>query len=123
LDGGTGAIPEAALLRALAFADHLETHARRAYGAGSEVETSAAKAILKHIRKGDLADGFTARDIHQHGWSNLSDREHVQAGLDLLGDLGWIAAKTFQTGGRPRVIFSVNPRGLAWANILPGSTQ
>jgi putative DNA primase/helicase len=110
--GGTDGIPETAILRALAFADFLETHARRAYGAGSEGETSAAKAILAKVRKGDLADGFTARDIHQHGWSNLSDRGHVQAGLDLLGDLDWIAAKTFQTGGRPRVVFSVNPRGL-----------
>jgi hypothetical protein len=112
-DGGTEAISETAFLRALAFAGYLETHARRAYGAGSEAETSAAKAILAKVRKGDLADGFTARDIHQHGWSNLSDREHVQAGLDLLADLDWIAAKTFQTGGRPRVIFSVNPKGLA----------
>jgi hypothetical protein len=28
-------------------------------------ETAAAKAILKHIRSGDLQDGFTARDIHE----------------------------------------------------------
>jgi hypothetical protein len=77
VEGATGAISETAILRALAFADYLGTHARRAYGAGSEVETSAAKAILAKVRKGDLADGFTARDIHQHGWSNLSDREHV----------------------------------------------
>jgi hypothetical protein len=111
-EGGAGAISETAILQALAFAGYLETHARRAYGAGSDVVTCAAKAILKHIRKGDLADGFTARDIHQHGWSELSDRGHVQVGLDLLVDLDWIAAATSQTGGRPRVVFSVNPRGL-----------
>jgi hypothetical protein len=109
-DGGTGAISETALVRALAFADYLETHARRAYCAGSELGTTAATAILKHIRNGDLADSFTARDIHQHGWQNLSDREHVLAGLDLLGDFDWIAANTAKTGGRPRVVYSVNPR-------------
>jgi len=45
-DGGAGAISEAAILRALAFAEYLETHARRAYAAGSQAETAAAKAIL-----------------------------------------------------------------------------
>jgi hypothetical protein len=40
----------------------LETHARRAYAAGYEAERSAAKAILAHIRKGNLGDGFTARE-------------------------------------------------------------
>jgi hypothetical protein len=72
-DGGTGAISENAILRALAFVDYLETHARRAYGAGSEIESSAAKAILKHIRKGDVQDGFTARAIQRRGWGRLSD--------------------------------------------------
>jgi hypothetical protein len=114
-DGGSGPISEAALLRALAFADYLETHARRAYGAGSEIETSAAKAILNHIRKGDLQDGFTARAIQRRGWSNLSERDHVQAGLDLLCDLDWLRAESCiagATGGRPSIAYRINPRGL-----------
>jgi putative DNA primase/helicase len=53
-----GVITETAILRALAFTEYLETHAERAYGAGSEVGTSAAKAILKRIRNGDLAVSF-----------------------------------------------------------------
>ena len=53
-DGGAGPIGEKALLRALAFAEYLETHARRAYGAGAASEAAAAKAILARIRKGDL---------------------------------------------------------------------
>ena len=64
--GGVGVITETAILRALAFTEYLETHAKRAYGAGSEVGTSAAKAILKRIRNGDLADGFRARDIYRN---------------------------------------------------------
>jgi hypothetical protein len=68
-DGGRSAISESAILRALAFADYLEAHAKRAYGAASEVETTAAKAILKHIRNGDIPDGFTSRDVHQPRWS------------------------------------------------------
>jgi hypothetical protein len=62
-DGGVGLITSEAVLRAIAFSQYLETHAFRAYAAGSEAETSAAGAILTHIRKGDLKDGFTARDV------------------------------------------------------------
>jgi Protein of unknown function (DUF3987) len=114
-DGGSGAISETAMLRALAFAEYFETHARRAYGAGSEIESSAAKAILKHIRKGDVQDGFTARAIQRHGWSNLSERDQVQAGLDLLCDLDWLRAESCiagATGGRPSITYWINPRGL-----------
>lgn len=110
-EGGAGSISEAAILRALAFAEYLETHARRAYAAGSEAETATAKAILTRIRKGELSEGFKARDVYRRGWSNLSNQSHVQAGLDLLSDLDWLAAKTTQTGGRPSVTYSINPRG------------
>ena len=91
-DVGHGPVGKEAMARALGLATYLETHAKRAYGAGPEAETAAAKAILSHIRKGNLKDGFSARDVHRHGWSNLSDREQVQAGLNLLCDLDWIVA-------------------------------
>jgi hypothetical protein len=108
-DGGIGPISELAILRATSFAEYLETHARRAYSAGSEAEVSAAKAILGHIRKGDLVDEFTARDIHQRDWSNLTDRGQVQAGLALLAECDWIAAETIRTGGRAKTVYRTNP--------------
>ena len=111
-DGGVGEISEASVLRSLAFAEYLETHARRAYASGSEVATVAAKTILGKIRKRDLQDGFTARDVYQQGWSNLSDKSQVQAGLDLLADFDWLAPIRRETGGRPSVVYSVNPRGV-----------
>jgi hypothetical protein len=109
-DGGTGSISETAVLRAFAFAEYLETHAHRAYGAGSEVGARAAKAIPKHIRKRNLSDGLTGRDVHQRVWSNLSDRAHVQAGLDLLCDRNWFFAEKRETGGRPTFAYRINPR-------------
>lgn len=111
-DTGGGPIGETALIRALAFTEYLETHARRAYGAANEAEATTAKAILVRIRRGDLTDSFSARDIYRREWANLSDREHVQAGLDLLVDLDWLAQLTTPTGGRSRVAYSINPRGL-----------
>jgi putative DNA primase/helicase len=115
-DEGQGPVSSTAMLKALALAKYLESHARRVYGAASEVEGKTAKAILAKIRAGDLTDGFTARDIQRHEWANLSDREHVQAGLNLLVDLDHLAASnptTGERGGRPKVRYSINPKVVA----------
>jgi Protein of unknown function (DUF3987) len=90
-DSGTGDISHESLLRALAFVSYLESHAHRIYTSGSEGEIAAAKAILWHIKRGDLQDGFTARDVHQRDWSHLTEREQVSAGLNLLIDLDYLA--------------------------------
>ena len=111
-DIGHGPVGKEAMARALGLAAYLETHAKRSYGAGPESETAAAKAILSHIRKGDLTEGFSARGVHQRGWSNLADRDQVQAGLHLLCDLDWIRAveKRPPGAGRPTTFYEINPR-------------
>jgi hypothetical protein len=110
--GGAGDVGKESLLRALAMAEYLETHARRVYGATDSVDIIAAEAILTHIRRGDLKDGFTARDIQRHGWSRLTDRDHIQRGLDLLIELDHLADVTAGKpgyGGRPKVSYWINP--------------
>jgi hypothetical protein len=109
-----GAISQQSMLRALAFAKYLETHARRLYGASFESERSAARAILRKIHEGELADGFSARDIQRHDWSGLTDRDAIRRGLDLLADLYWIAPRALPAGakgGRPTIAYIANPRG------------
>jgi len=115
-DGGTGPVSHPALLKALAIAHYLESHARRVYGSASESEVAAAKAILRRIRNHDLEDGFTARDVHQRDWAHLTEREHVAAGLSLLVDLDYLAPSISSAGalgGRPKVTYRINPRSLA----------
>jgi hypothetical protein len=73
--------------------------------------TAAAKSILDRIAKHDLQDGFTARDVHRPRWANLSDKTQVHAGLELLVDFDWLVATQRETGGRPTIVYSVNPRG------------
>ena len=112
-DGGTGDVGQMPMLRSLALATYLESHARRIYGSGSEGETAAAKAILKHIKVGDLKDGFTARDVHQAGWAHLTERDHVGLGLGLLVDRDYLAASAIGVGpqgGRPKATYQINPR-------------
>jgi putative DNA primase/helicase len=57
-DVGSGPVGKMSMLQALGLASYLETHAKRAYGAGPEAETAAAKAIIAHIRKANLTDDF-----------------------------------------------------------------
>jgi putative DNA primase/helicase len=110
-----GPVPREAVVRALAFAGYLEGHARRVYRSSSEGELAAAKAILLHIKAGDLKDGFTARDVHQRDWAHLTERDQVGAGLNLLVELGHladVAAPPGPQGGRPTVTYRINPRGI-----------
>jgi len=111
-DGGVGPIAVEPLVRALAWAEYLETHALRAYASVTMGETNAARAIVAKLRSGDLPSPFTARDVHQPGWSGLTDIDEVGAALALLVDLDWLAAEVVSTGGRPKTIFTANPKGL-----------
>jgi putative DNA primase/helicase len=111
-DDGAGPIGEASLLRALAAAEYFEAHARRAYSAALNAEAPAAKAILARVRKGELQNGFRARDIYRNAWSGLSDRDIVKAALEMLEDADWIAGRVEKTQGRDRVSYLINPRAL-----------
>jgi hypothetical protein len=116
VDDGQNEISQRAMRKALAFSKYLEIHARRLYGATSEPERAAARAILTKLRAGGLQDGFTAREVHQHDWSGLTDRDQVQAGLNLLVELHYLAASSAVTlgrAGRPTTTYTANPRGLA----------
>jgi putative DNA primase/helicase len=110
VDGGSGAVGSDALKRAIAFSEYLASHARRLYGAGLRLEVVTAQAILARIHKGELIDGFTARDILQNDWAKLTDREQVIAGLALLVDHDWLVERITPTRGRPRTDYIINPK-------------
>jgi putative DNA primase/helicase len=110
-EGNTGPVGKGATLQALAWGEYLESHARRAYGSVSQPEATAAKAILKRIRNGDLPGEFSSRDVKRPGWSMLNDSEQVQSALDLLVDYDWLLLEQRETGGRPAKIYTINSRG------------
>lgn len=105
-DSGTGPVAGTALLKALAWSEYLETHAKRAYGSILQPEVSAAKAILSHIKKGDLPATFSGRDIQRRGWARLTDRSQIQNALALLVDYAWLNVDQREdTGGRPATVY------------------
>jgi len=103
-----------AMLRALAWAEYLEPHARRAYASLDAPEQTAAKAIIDRLRKGDLPAEFKARDVYRKGWAHLTDADLVHNALRLLADFDWLAVREVsarETGGSPARIYVANPRG------------
>jgi len=108
-DGHSGPVSMHALQRAVAWMPYLESHARRAYASVTAGEVTGAKAILAKLRSGALAPTFTARDVHQAGWSGLSTTDDVVTALSLLVDLDWLSETIVRTPGRPKTTYSLGP--------------
>ncbi len=100
---------EEALKRACAWAEYLESHARRVYSPAISPATAAAKPLADRIIKGYLKGVFTVRDVYRNQWRGLTDREDVTQGLDLLEALGWVRGQEERSSGRPTVSYQINP--------------
>lgn len=115
----TGPVSGDAVQMAMQWADYLESHARRAYGALSLDNVSAARSIWRRVIRSDLPQPFTARDIQRKGWSGLAQRERVEGGLKALCEADWLACNTPETGpggGRPSKLYRPNPKALAYSD-------
>jgi putative DNA primase/helicase len=114
-DGDVGPVGTVALERALNWARYVETHARRAYGSITAAEAATAKAILAKLRSGDLKPEFSSRDVWRPGWSKLTDRKTVAAGLKMMVDYDHLREEPVMTGGRPATVYTANPKTLKGA--------
>lgn len=112
-DDAGPAIGEVAILKALGWAEYLETHNRRAYAAVTAGDATAARALLRRMQKGEVMDGFTERDIYRREWSGLG-RHEVASAIKMLEYHGYIRPEITSldgAGGRPKTVWRINPRG------------
>ena len=100
-DGGQGAVSESALLRAIAFGEYLESHAKRIYSYATRPDIDAAKTLLKRLASGKLSSPFTTRDIYRAGWAGLENPSKAQSAINLLMDYHHLSEEVITTGGRP----------------------
>lgn len=106
-----GISPDAAR-RAAEWCALLEAHARRIYGLALNAEVRLAKAILAHIKRGELGAEFTARDIYRRQWAGLTRSSDVAEPLRILEDYGWLRAISVgagEAGGRPTICYLAHP--------------
>ena len=118
-----GVIHERELIRALAWAEYLRTHAERLYAAALIPETTGAHSLLAKIKGGKLCDGdgvlwesFTPRLVAVKSWAGLNSVDSVRKAAELLADYGWLARETTATGsagGRPSERYLIHPALLA----------
>lgn len=106
-----GAVTEAALLRAIAFSEYLESHARRIYSYATRPDIDAAKTLLKRLAGGKLATPFKTRDVYIKGWTGLETPQKAQAAIDLLREYNHLTEYELNTGGRPTRMYQ--PRASA----------
>ncbi|MVM36335.1 DUF3987 domain-containing protein [Spirosoma sp. HMF4905] len=88
---------------AIRWCEYLQSHARRIYGLLDTVSATAAKELLRHLKKGDLKDGFKVRDVMKKGWANLNTTASVDSALAELIDRNWLkeVVPTPPMTGRP----------------------
>ena len=107
-DQGYGAVDEKSLLRAIAYAEYLESHARRVYSFVARPNIDAAKNLLKRLLANKPDKPFTTREIYRKGWTGLETPAKAQSAIDLLVDYYHLFESEIITGGRPTKIYTLN---------------
>ena len=112
-EGEIGGVGYSALERACAWAEYLESHARRMYAPALSSELDGAYTLLKHIRAGKLKDPFTTREVQRKNWAGLRDRDSIQQAIELLDEYHYVMIDDFKpTNGRPSKDIFINPKTL-----------
>jgi putative DNA primase/helicase len=112
VDGHSGPVGLASLLRALSWVEHLREHAKRLYGAALQPDREGARTLWKRIKAGKLGNHFTTRDVYRPQWTGLTNATEAKGALVVLLDHGLVVSQVTQTGGAPSEVWLVNPRGL-----------
>lgn len=112
--GSTGGIGIDSLKRAIAWKKFLLSHAKRAYASVTAGSKDAAKSLAVHIKRGDLHDGFTVRNVYRKNWSLLATAKEATEATEILEEMGWLSAvrddKVSANDGRPTVRYLINPK-------------
>ena len=112
-DGSGGPVPESQVLRAAAWCEYLESHALRVYGHSGGRTKLPVERLAERILDGDLPEPFKCRDVCRHSGGALAKSDDAQAAIDRLVELGWLrgeAARSGKAGGRPTMVYWVNPK-------------
>jgi hypothetical protein len=99
--------------RAAAWCDYLEAHARRIYHCVTARIDTAVRLLGEKIETRKISSPFAARDVYRNEWTGLTEPNDVARALEVLEDLGWVISEQrprTTTGGRPGVVYHVNPR-------------
>lgn len=97
--------------KAIQWIEYFESHALRIYGSSINAIPKAANELLEHIKKGDLIQPFTVRDVyHKHHWSGMANPDEAEEVLEFLTEKGFLGSAFVPTNGKPTRKFWVHPK-------------
>ncbi len=106
-DPKSDCVSEDSANKAVFWCDYLESHARRIYNMGSDMNLDNAHLILN--RRSKLPSPFKIRDITNNKWTGLPDKATVKAALEILLDHNYLREEEIKTMGRSSIIYHWNP--------------
>ena len=110
-EGGIGAVQATSAVRAAAWCQYLEGHARRIYALVDAAKVGTACMLGRRLAEGKLEDGFTARDVVRKGWTGIGSTVQAETALTILEEHGWVqSADINDQPGRPTTRYFINPR-------------
>ncbi len=114
IHGNRGSIKKESALRAEAWCDYLESHARRCYGLLADDGLRAAQALSTKIQNSKVSNNFTCREVRRNQWRYLTTDEAVRSALEWLEDEKWIQGYTTGSNGpgtgRSTTRYIINPK-------------
>lgn len=109
-EGDGDGVSATAALRATAWCEYLESHARRIYVHAENPELERARALLTHLRAGDVDDGTPIRQMYRHHWSHLATPEEMDDAIKTLDAFGWVRIERPEgRQGRPSAKVRLHP--------------
>jgi hypothetical protein len=102
-------ISNVTVLKAVAYTQVLLSHARRVFALGENQIFALAQTLIGKIKKGELQQGFTQREIARKQWSGLKTPDTLKDVLSLLLDYGYLKQIEKHGEGRPTVKYFIHP--------------
>jgi hypothetical protein len=106
-----GPITRTCAIRAAGWCEYLEAHARRCYGLLKDSGLRSAQALARNLERGELKNGFTAREVRRHQWTGLKTERSVETAIEWVEDCGWVRRMRppFGQVGRPTTRYEIHP--------------
>jgi len=108
IETGSGPVSQVAMLKAAAWAELLEGHARRVYSAALYPEIAATHRLADKLKTGQITTPFKPKTVYDKGWRGLG-REETGAALRDLEERGWLRSEKLDQPGRPSWVYHINP--------------
>jgi hypothetical protein len=71
----------------------------------------SAQALARKLERGELKNGFTAREVRRRQWTGLKTERAVETAIEWLEDCGWVRGmRPIQRQvGRPTIRYEIHP--------------